>query len=57
MRWEIAIIADVALNHCFGQSPLVRLYYDEDNEKPTAQNPWFNVDATHPFNVGFDFKP
>ncbi|MCU0356895.1 MAG: alpha-amylase family glycosyl hydrolase [Cyclobacteriaceae bacterium] len=50
----IAIILDIALNHAFGQCPLVRLY--SSNNQPTADNPWFNVVAKHPFNVGYDFN-
>jgi hypothetical protein len=50
----IAIILDIALNHAFGQCPLVRLY--SNNNQPTAENPWFNVEARHPFNVGYDFN-
>lgn len=50
----IAVILDLVLNHSFGQSPMVQLYWD--NNKPAANNPWFNVDAKHPYNVGFDFN-
>lgn len=50
----IAVIMDMVLNHSFGQSPMVQLYFD--GAKPTASNPWFNVDAKHPFNVGYDFN-
>jgi len=53
---DIAVILDVVFNHAFGQSPLVRLYSSGDFGPPTAQNPWFNVTATHPFNVGYDFN-
>ncbi|MBR9920914.1 MAG: T9SS type A sorting domain-containing protein [Bacteroidetes bacterium] len=49
----IAVIVDVVYNHAFSQNPLVQLYYDG---KPTNDNPWLNRDATHPFNVGFDFN-
>ena len=49
----IAVIVDVVYNHAFGQSPLVQLYFDGN---PTAESPWFNQAATHPFNVGFDFN-
>ncbi len=52
----IAVILDMVLNHHFGQSPLVRLYWDGANNKPAPDNPWFNPDATHPFNVGYDFN-
>lgn len=50
----IAIILDIALNHAFGQCPLVQLY--ADGGQPSSSNPWFNVEAKHPFNVGYDFN-
>lgn len=50
------VLLDMVLNHQFGQSPMVRMYFDEANGKPTSQSPWFNPDATHPFNVGYDFN-
>lgn len=50
----IAVILDVVLNHAFGQSPMVQLYFEQG--APTATNPWFNRVAMHPFNVGFDFN-
>lgn len=50
----IAVIMDMVLNHSFGQSPMVQLYFD--GSKPTVNSPWFNVDAKHPFNVGYDFN-
>ncbi len=52
----IAVVLDMVLNHQFGQSPMVRMYYDETNNKPAANSPWFNPDARHPFNVGFDMN-
>jgi 1,4-alpha-glucan branching enzyme len=52
----IAIILDIVLNHSFGQSPMVQLYFDQATGKPAANSPWFNQDAKHPFNVGYDFN-
>jgi 1,4-alpha-glucan branching enzyme len=52
----IAVILDMVLNHSFGQSPMVQLYFDKTNGKTTAENPWFNVKETHPYNVGYDFN-
>ena len=52
----IAVILDIALNHQFGQSPLVRLYFDGNLGQPTAQSPWFNQVPKHDFNVGYDFN-
>lgn len=50
------VLLDMVLNHQFGQSPMVRMYWDAANGKPAANSPWFNPDATHPFNVGYDFN-
>lgn len=52
----IAVIMDMVLNHSFGQSPMVQLYWDAANNRPAANSPWFNPVATHPFNVGYDFN-
>jgi len=52
----IAVIQDVVFNHAFGQSPLVQMYWDRSNGKPSVDSPYFNPDAKHPFNVGFDFN-
>lgn len=50
----IAVILDIAMNHAFGQCPFVRMYFDGSN--PTSQSPWFNTQAKHDFNVGYDFN-
>ena len=55
----IAVILDIALNHSFGQNPMVRMYFDPnagDSGQPTAENPWFNQTPKHDFNVGYDFN-
>ncbi len=52
----MAVIMDIALNHSFGLSPYVQLYWDAANNRPAANNPWFNPVATHPFNVGYDMN-
>ncbi len=52
----IAVILDMVVNHHFGQSPLVELYWDGVNNRPAPDNPWFNPEATHPFNVGYDMN-
>jgi hypothetical protein len=52
----MAVVLDIALNHSFGSSPMVQLYWDAGAGKPAADNPWFNQDAKHPFNVGYDFN-
>jgi hypothetical protein len=50
----IAVLLDVALNHAFGQSPLVRMYFE--NGQPAANSPYFNQVPKHDFNVGYDFN-
>lgn len=52
----IAVVMDIALNHSFGLSPLVQLYWDAANNRPAANNPWFNPVAKHAFNVGYDMN-
>ena len=55
----IAVISDVVFNHAFGQNPMLKMYYNPsagEFGQPTAQSPWFNQVATHPFSVGFDFN-
>lgn len=55
----IAVILDIAMNHAFGQCPLVRMYFDPSAGQfgqPTAESPWFNQVAKHDFNVGYDFN-
>ena len=54
-RRGIAVILDVVYNHAFSQSPLAQLYWDATNFRPSEDNPWLNVEARHPFNVGYDF--
>jgi len=52
----IAVIADVVFNHAFGQNPMVQMYWNAAQNKPANDNPWFNPDARHPYNVGYDFN-
>jgi glycosidase len=52
----IAVILDIVCNHHFGSSPLAMLYWDKTNQRPAANNPWFNPIPKHPYNVGNDFN-
>jgi 1,4-alpha-glucan branching enzyme len=52
----IAVILDIVLNHAYGLSPHARLWWDEFDNKPSNQNPYLNKNATHAFNVGYDFN-
>ena len=49
----IAVIQDIVLNHSFGSSPMVQLY---SSGGVPANNPWYNTNPTHPFNVGYQFN-
>jgi glycosidase len=51
-----AVILDMVLNHAFGQNAMVKMYWNSTLNRPAADNPWFNEEPTHPFNVGFDFN-
>jgi glycosidase len=52
----IAVILDVVYNHSFGTSPYVKLWWDKTNNRPSADNPFFNMVAKHDYNVGFDMN-
>jgi 1,4-alpha-glucan branching enzyme len=56
----IAVILDIALNHAFGRNPMVRMWMnDPDGDgwgDPSTENPYFNTDARHSYNVGSDFN-
>jgi glycosidase len=51
-----AVIMDMVLNHSFGSSPMVQMYWDPVNNIPAANNPWFNPYPTHAYNVGYQFN-
>ena len=55
----IAVILDVALNHAFGRSPMVRMWMnDPDGDgwgDPSSDNPYFNEIAQHSYSVGSDY--
>ena len=52
----IAVIFDVVYNHATSNHPFARLYWDSANNKTAPNNPWFNVDAPHPYSVFHDFN-
>jgi glycosidase len=52
----IAVIMDIVLNHSYGESPLVRLYFNPATGKP-LNNPWYNTDSPNSaYSWGFDFN-
>ncbi|MCS2585505.1 alpha-amylase family glycosyl hydrolase [Bacteroides sp. BFG-551] len=52
----IAVLLDVVYNHATGSHPFAKLYWDSKASKTAKNNPWFNVDAPHPFSVFHDFN-
>lgn len=52
----IAVIMDMVLNHSFGQSPMVQMYFDPSQNRPSPASPWFNPVTRHAFNVGYDMN-
>ncbi len=52
----MAVIMDIVMNHTYGLSPLAQLYWDNQNNRPAANNPWYNPVAPHAFGFGNDFN-
>ncbi len=53
----IAVIIDMVLNHSYGLNPMVKMYWDADNNRPAANNPWFNVSSPNSsYSWGYDFN-
>ncbi len=56
----IAVIIDMVLNHSYGLSPMVQMYFNPNAGtygQPTAQNPWYNQVCPHePYCWGYDFN-
>lgn len=55
-RNGIAVIMDMVLNHSYGQSPLVRMYQNNDGT-PSSSNPWYNTTSPNQtYSWGYDFN-
>jgi glycosidase len=54
-RRGMAVVLDMVLNHSTGNSPMVQLY-GTISGGPTADNPWFNTSAPHPYSVYNDLN-
>jgi glycosidase len=52
----LAVITDLVLNHSFGQSPMVQMYFDKLANKPAGNNPWFYREYVGPYEWGYDFN-
>ena len=50
----IAVVLDMVLNQADYEFPYVKMYWAGD--KPSADSPYFNQQATHPYSVFFDFN-
>uniref|UniRef100_UPI003563EF0E alpha-amylase family glycosyl hydrolase n=1 Tax=Labilibaculum sp. TaxID=2060723 RepID=UPI003563EF0E len=53
----IAVFMDMVLNHSYGQSPFLRMYFDGTN--PTSSNPWYNEESNFQnpdAQWGYDFN-
>lgn len=52
----IAVIFDVVFNHTWGQHPWCKMYWDATNNRPAADNPFYNAVAPHNWSVGNEWK-
>lgn len=55
----IAVIMDIVLNHSYGQSPMVRMYQDNNECGSTgvsSENPWYNQVCPSDYCWGYDFN-
>lgn len=52
----MAVVLDVVYNHAFGESSIIRMWPGSQPYAPGANNPYANVTARHPFNVGYDLN-
>ncbi len=52
----IAVIFDVVYNHATGANPFAKMWWDNSKDKTAANNPYFNVEAPHPYSVFHDFN-
>ena len=52
----MAVIMDLVMNHSFGSSPMVQMYWNNSLGIPAANSPWFNQYPTHADNVGYQFN-
>ncbi len=53
----MAVVMDIVLNHAYNTCPLVMMYWDNENNRPAEDNPWFNTVSPNPvFSWGNDFN-
>lgn len=55
----IAVVIDMVLNHSYGQSPFVQMYWNSSSNQPAANNPWYNEESNFQnpdAQWGYDFN-
>jgi len=53
----IAVIMDIVLNHAYNSNSMAQMYWDNINNRPAANNPWFNqVSPNQVYSYGNDFN-
>ena len=52
----MAVIFDVVYNHATGANPFAKMWWNGASNKTASNNPYFNVDAPHPYSVFHDFN-
>lgn len=52
----IAVILDLVWNHSFGLSPLLRMYFDSNNNRPSDENPWYHDQIFTNSGLQFGYK-
>lgn len=52
----LAVILDVVYNQATGAHPYAKLYWDASANRTASENPWFNVEAPHPYSVFHDWN-
>jgi 1,4-alpha-glucan branching enzyme len=53
----MAVVIDMVLNHSYGQNPQVQMYWDANNNRPSADNPWFNQQSPNStYSWGYDYN-
>jgi len=56
-RRGFAIVLDMVLNHSYNNSPFAQLYWDATNNRPAANNLWYNVTSPNTaYSWGNDFN-
>ncbi|MCK5774793.1 MAG: Por secretion system protein, partial [Bacteroidales bacterium] len=54
---DIAVVIDMVLNHSFNQNPQVQMYWNAAENRPAADNPWFNeVSPNQSYHWGSDYN-